>query len=171
MCCQVVVSATSWSLVQRSPTDCDASLYVITKPRERAGHRPRWAPEPEKIIIIIIPENGPIGRVVYDVGLWSLAYWNCGLESHWGHGCLSVVNVVCCQVEVSATSWSLVQRNPPDCSVSLCVIQKTRESGGPGPLGAVAPPQKKSGNMRICILEKILFAYRISPCHKLVTIE
>ena len=28
----------------------------------------------------------------------------CGFESHWGHGCLSVVNVVCCQVEVSATS-------------------------------------------------------------------
>ena len=27
MCCQVEVSATSWSLVQRSPTDCDASLW------------------------------------------------------------------------------------------------------------------------------------------------
>jgi len=25
-------------------------------------------------------------------------------ESHRGHGCLSVVNVVCCQVEVYATS-------------------------------------------------------------------
>jgi hypothetical protein len=32
------------------------------------------------------------------------------------HGCLSVVSVVCCQVEVSATSWSLVQRSPTDCS-------------------------------------------------------
>jgi hypothetical protein len=30
-CCQVEVSATSWSLVQRSPTDCSASLYVIKK--------------------------------------------------------------------------------------------------------------------------------------------
>ena len=29
-----------------------------------------------------------------------------------GHGYLSVVSVVCCQVEVSATSWSLVQRSP-----------------------------------------------------------
>jgi len=28
---------------------------------------------------------------------------------------LSVVSVVCCQVEVSATSWSLVQRSPTDC--------------------------------------------------------
>jgi len=28
----------------------------------------------------------------------------------------------CCQVEVSATSWSLVQRSPTDCAASLCVI-------------------------------------------------
>jgi len=38
-----------------------------------------------------------------------------------GHGCVSVVSVVCCQVEVSATSWSLVQRSPTDCGAS-CVI-------------------------------------------------
>ena len=35
--------------------------------------------------------------------------------------CLSVVSVVCCQVEVSATRLSLVQRSPTDCGVSLCV--------------------------------------------------
>jgi len=34
VCCQVEVSATSCSLVQRSPTDCGASLRVIYKPRE-----------------------------------------------------------------------------------------------------------------------------------------
>jgi hypothetical protein len=54
LCCQVEVSATSWSFVQRSPTDRGASLCVIKKSRERAGHSPRWAAEPEKIIIIII---------------------------------------------------------------------------------------------------------------------
>jgi len=32
-----------------------------------------------------------------------------------------VVSAVCCQVEVSATSWSLVQRSPTDCGASLCV--------------------------------------------------
>ena len=32
---------------------------------------------------------------------------------------LSVVSVVCCQVEVSATGWSLVQRSPTDCG---CVV-------------------------------------------------
>jgi hypothetical protein len=34
---------------------------------------------------------------------------------------MSVVSVVCCQVEVSATSWPLVQRSPTDCGASLCV--------------------------------------------------
>ena len=34
-----------------------------------------------------------------------------------GHGRLSLVRVVCCQVEVSATSWSLAQRSPTDCGV------------------------------------------------------
>ena len=29
-----------------------------------------------------------------------------------------VVSVVCCQVDVSATSWSLVQRSPTDCGLS-----------------------------------------------------
>ena len=33
---------------------------------------------------------------------------------------LSVLSVVCCQVEVFATSWSLVQRNPTECDVSEC---------------------------------------------------
>jgi hypothetical protein len=28
------------------------------------------------------------------------------------------VRVVCCQVEVSATCWSLVQRSPTECGVS-----------------------------------------------------
>jgi hypothetical protein len=43
-----------------------------------------------------------------------LTYWVRGFESQRGHGYLSVVSVVCCQVEVSATSWSLVQRSPTD---------------------------------------------------------
>ena len=35
---------------------------------------------------------------------------------------LSVVSVLCCQVEVSATCRSLVQRSPTDCGASSCVI-------------------------------------------------
>jgi hypothetical protein len=41
--------------------------------------------------------------------------------------------VVCCQVEVSATSWSLVQRSPTDCGASLCVIKKPRGTRRPLP--------------------------------------
>ena len=65
---------------------------------------------------------GPNGRAVEGVGLRPLACWECGFESHRRHGCLSVVSVVCCQVEVSATSWSLVQGNPTERGVSLFVI-------------------------------------------------
>ena len=52
----------------------------------------------------------------------ALACWDRGFEFHRGHGYLSVVSVVCCQVEVSATNWSLVQRNPTNCAASLFVI-------------------------------------------------
>jgi hypothetical protein len=35
---------------------------------------------------------------------------------------MSVVSFVRCQVEVSSTSRSLVQRSPTDCGASSCVI-------------------------------------------------
>ena len=36
--------------------------------------------------------------------------------------CLSVVNAVCCQEELSAMGLSLAQRSPTDCGASLRVI-------------------------------------------------
>ena len=54
------------------------------------------------------------------MGLLALARGDCGFDSHRGRGYLSVVNVVCCQVEVSAFGWSLVQRNPTEYYVSEC---------------------------------------------------
>jgi hypothetical protein len=39
-----------------------------------------------------------------------------------------VVSVVCCQVEVSATSWSLVQRSPTECGVSKVCDRKTSKN-------------------------------------------
>jgi hypothetical protein len=56
---------------------------------------------------------------------------------------LLVMIVVCCQVEFSATSWSLVQRSPTECGASFCMIYKPPEWGSPGPLGAFAPKRKK----------------------------
>ena len=34
----------------------------------------------------------------------TLTCWDCGFESRWGHGYLSLVSVACSQVEVSVTA-------------------------------------------------------------------
>ena len=47
-----------------------------------------------------------------------LAFSDGGLESPRGHGCLSLVSVVCCHIQVSATGRSLVHRSPTECDVS-----------------------------------------------------
>jgi hypothetical protein len=54
------------------------------------------------------------------LSLQLLACWDCGFEYRQGHGCLSLVSVVCCQVEVSATGQSLDQKSPTECGVSEC---------------------------------------------------
>jgi hypothetical protein len=51
---------------------------------------------------------------------------------------------VCCQVEVSATSWSLVQRSPTDCGVSISVIVKRRKWRGLGPRKSCRAIEKKN---------------------------
>jgi hypothetical protein len=55
-----------------------------------------------------------------------------GLRVRIPRGELGCLSVVCCQSEVSATSWSQVQRSPTQ---SLSVIVNLRQFGGPGPLG------------------------------------
>ena len=45
---------------------------------------------------------------------------HCGFKSRLRHGCLSLVSVVCLQVEVSATSRSLVQRGPIERGAPHC---------------------------------------------------
>jgi hypothetical protein len=47
-----------------------------------------------------------------------------------GHGCLSVVGVLCCQVEVSATDWSLVQRSPTDCDQEISKTRRLKPNSG-----------------------------------------
>ena len=59
----------------------------------------------------------PGGRV----GLRSLDCWVCVFKSRRGRGYLSLVSVVCCQVKVSASGWSLVQKSP--CGVSECDLE------------------------------------------------
>jgi hypothetical protein len=54
------------------------------------------------------------------VGLRPLACWDCGFESRRRYKYLPLLTVVCCQVEVSATGRSLVQRSITECGVSEC---------------------------------------------------
>ena len=53
--------------------------------------------------------------------------------------CLSVVNVVFCQVEVSARAYHSYRAVLPNAYVRLSVIVKPPLLGGPGPLGDTEP--------------------------------
>ena len=74
--------------------------------------------------------------------------------------CMFVVSAVCCQVEVSATSWSLAQRSPTDCGASLCVIYKPQAWEDHVPRWA-AVPRGGGGPERIHVLP-----YTVSESHK-----
>jgi hypothetical protein len=67
-------------------------------------------------------------------------FWDCGFESRRGHICSFIV---CGQVEVSATSWSLVQSSPTDCGASLRVTYKPQVWGGHGQRRVASPQEKK----------------------------
>ena len=75
-----------------------------------------------KYFYYIIPFNMPIPVAVWSkarsVAACLLRSWVRIPPGTW----MFVVSVVCCQVEVPATNWSLVQRSPTDCGASLCVI-------------------------------------------------
>jgi hypothetical protein len=71
----------------------------------------------------------------------SLAFWDCRFESRWGNGCLSVVNVVCCLVEVPAAVRSLVQRNSTESEMSEC-DRETSTMRRPRPTKAHEPRNK-----------------------------
>jgi hypothetical protein len=73
----------------------------------------------EQTVSIIKPAD-PSGSTVWAAGLRPLACWDYGFESRRGHGCLSVVSDVCCQVEVFASGRSLIQRSATDCGASKC---------------------------------------------------
>ena len=54
------------------------------------------------------------------MGLRPLACWDCVFESRQGYGGQSLVGIVRCPVDFSATGHSLVQRSPTEC-VCVCV--------------------------------------------------
>jgi hypothetical protein len=80
------------------------------------------------------------------------------------------MSVVCCQVEVSATRWSLVQRSPTDCGAPLSVIKKPHEWGGPGPRGAEAKSKikikYKYTRLLVCVGAKFCKSVYSTACTK-----
>jgi hypothetical protein len=75
----------------------------------------------------------PSSGTVKGLGLLRLfACWDSGFESLREHGGLSIVSVVCFEVEVCATGYL-------QSVVCLSVNVKPRQCEGPGPLGALAP--------------------------------
>ena len=56
-----------------------------------------------------------------------------------GMDVLFLVNVVCCQVEVSATGRSPVRKGPTECGVSVCDRQTSTMSWSWPTRGAVVP--------------------------------
>jgi hypothetical protein len=59
---------------------------------------------------------------------WVCGGWSAGIEfeSRRGHVCLSVSCVCCVLSEVSAWGWSLFQRSPTECGVSVCCQRSLR---------------------------------------------
>jgi len=84
------------------------------------------------------------------VAVWSKV-WVCGrslvgtVGSNPTRGAwMSIVSVVRCQVEVSASGWLLVQRSPTDCDVSEC-DHESLTSGRPWPTVGCCAMVKKRG--------------------------
>jgi hypothetical protein len=66
-----------------------------------------------------------------------LTCWECGFESSRGHGCLSVVGVVC------LSDRGLVQRSPTDCvCVTVCDLETSRMRRPWPALGCCASQKK-----------------------------
>jgi len=83
------------------------------------------------------------------IGSADACFLGLGLESRRGHGCLPLVGVVYCEIEVSATCRSLVQGSLTDCmserDPEISAMRKTRATR------TVEPSQIKSRVMKILI--------------------
>ena len=57
--------------------------------------------------------------------VWVCAFCLVGVCPARGMDSFTLVSVVCCQVEVSAVSWPLIQCSPTECGVSECDCEAT----------------------------------------------
>jgi hypothetical protein len=139
----------------KSETASAKQLYGSDKMHWQAAQtsyevRMNWNKEQWGPLTCFWTTNAGIGRSQWPSylrqGIRQIACWDWGFQSLRSHGFLSLSPVIaCCQVEDYATSRSLVQRSPTGFGVSLCVIEKLQQKGGPGPCPAVVSRKKNAG--------------------------
>jgi hypothetical protein len=78
----------------------------LSQPRITGSNSPNSTPTFQKYLLHL-----PTPVVAQSLGLWVR-----NPPGEW----MTLVSVVCCQIEVSASGSSLVQRNPAECGVSEC---------------------------------------------------
>jgi hypothetical protein len=86
------------------------------------------------------------------------------------------VSVVCGQVEVSATSWSLVQRSPTDCGVSeVCEHEAWKNEEAQAHIGLSSHRKKKLRpdvqDLDSCFIIFIMDSNKGLPCGSLTRLE
>jgi hypothetical protein len=117
-CCQVKKSifckesVHSWFILQMSLMEQHCATFYVKHPAvlyRTIKELIRWTPH---FMLRILNKSllRPIWVIFRPITI--TACWDSGFESRRGHGCPSLVNVVCFQVEISATGRSLVQRSP-----------------------------------------------------------
>jgi hypothetical protein len=159
VCFQEEISASGWSLIQSSPTECSHMIQGVGLQSlacwdcEFESHKGHGCLSLVSIACFQVQvsasgwsliQSSPTERshMIHGVGLQPLACWDCEFESHKGHGCLSLVSVVCFHVEASALGWSLIQSSPTECGVSNeCDCEASK--GEAKTLNRIEVPQKK----------------------------
>ena len=81
-----------------------------------------------------------------------------------GHGCLTVVSVVCCQVEISVTSRSLVQMSPTECGVSECDREASIMSRS-WPTGGCCAMENEKVETELLKISPSVLLYVKTSCH------
>jgi hypothetical protein len=101
----------------------------------------------------------PSGFAVQGVVLRPPAFWDCRFESRRAHGCPSLANVVCCQVQDSASGWSPFQRSHAVCGVTNWVCECYLLSGTNFCVGLITRPEESYREW--CVLSVI-----VKPRHR-----
>jgi hypothetical protein len=110
-----------------------------------------------------ISTANPGCRAVWGVGLRPLSGWDCGFESHQGHGCLSVVFVVCCEVEVLWRADHSSRGSYRLCVGSLCDLETSRMRR-PWPTLGRSATGKETQNVSCSSAYDFLLKLQFPPC-------